>query len=47
MTASVQEACAGTEVTFALNGLDQEGSVLWNFGDGGFSQDVAPNAYIR
>jgi len=42
MTASVQEACAGTEVTFALNGLDQEGSVLWNFGDGGFSQEMAP-----
>lgn len=42
MTASVQEACAGTEVSFALNGLDQEGSVLWNFGDGGFSQEVAP-----
>lgn len=42
LTASVQEACAGTEVTFALNGLDQEGSVLWNFGDGGFSQEVAP-----
>ena len=42
MTSSVQEACAGTEVTFALNGLDQEGSVLWNFGDGGFSQEVAP-----
>lgn len=42
MTASVQEACAGTEVTFALSGLDQEGSVLWNFGDGGFSQEMAP-----
>lgn len=42
MSASVQEACAGTEVSFALNGLDQEGSVLWNFGDGGFSQEVAP-----
>ena len=42
MTASVQEACAGTEVSFALNGLDEEGSVLWNFGDGGFSQEVAP-----
>ena len=25
MTASVQEACAGTEVTFALSGLDKEG----------------------
>lgn len=43
MSASVQEACAGTEVHFALNGLDQEGSVLWNFGDGGFSQEVAPS----
>lgn len=42
MTASLQEACAGTEVTFALNGLDQKGSVLWNFGDGGFSQELAP-----
>ena len=42
MTAGVQEACAGTEVTFALSGLDQEGSVLWNFGDGGFSQEMAP-----
>ena len=42
MTASLQEACAGTEVTFALSGLDQEGSVLWNFGDGGFSQEMAP-----
>jgi len=39
---SVQEACAGTSVSFALNGLDREGSVLWNFGDGGFSQDIAP-----
>ena len=42
MSASVQEACAGTEVSFALNGLDQKGSVLWNFGDGGFSQEMAP-----
>lgn len=42
LTASVQEACAGTEVAFALKGLDQEGSVLWNFGDGGFSQELAP-----
>ena len=39
---SVQEACAGTSVSFALNGLERKGSVLWNFGDGGFSQDVAP-----
>ena len=39
---SVQEACAGTAVSFSLNGLDRKGSVLWNFGDGGFSQDLAP-----
>ena len=39
---SVQEACAGTSVSFALNGLNNQGSVLWNFGDGGFSQDLSP-----
>jgi hypothetical protein len=40
---SVQEACAGTEVSFALNGIDEAGSVLWNFGDGAFSQLNAPS----
>jgi hypothetical protein len=42
LDASVQEACAGTEVSFALRGLTDEGSVLWNFGDGSFSQEDAP-----
>lgn len=40
---SVQEACAGTEVSFELNGLELQGSVLWNFGDGGFSQEISPS----
>ena len=40
---SVQEACAGTEVSFALNGMDERASVLWNFGDGGFSQQESPS----
>lgn len=40
---SVQEACAGTEVAFALDGIDEAGSVLWNFGDGDFSQLNAPS----
>jgi hypothetical protein len=40
---SVQEACAGTEVSFALDGIDEAGSVLWNFGDGAFSQLNAPS----
>ena len=39
---SVQEACAGTEVEFALRGFTDQGSVLWNFGDGSFSQADAP-----
>lgn len=39
---SVQEACAGTEVEFALRGFTDQGSVLWNFGDGSFSQSDAP-----
>ncbi|MDB4694089.1 PKD domain-containing protein [Flavobacteriales bacterium] len=40
---SMQEACAGTEVSFALDGIDEAGSVLWNFGDGDFSQLSAPS----
>ncbi|MBV41915.1 MAG: hypothetical protein CL834_02665 [Crocinitomicaceae bacterium] len=39
---SVQEACAGTEVEFTLRGFTDQGSVLWNFGDGSFSQAEAP-----
>ena len=40
---SAQEACAGTEVSFALNGMNERASVLWNFGDGGFSQQESPS----
>ncbi|MDA0912525.1 MAG: PKD domain-containing protein [Bacteroidetes bacterium] len=43
INASVQEACAGTEVSFILDGADENTSVLWNFGDGGFSQETAPS----
>jgi hypothetical protein len=39
---SVQEACAGTEVEFTLRGFTDQGSVLWTFGDGSFSQAEAP-----
>jgi gliding motility-associated-like protein len=39
---SVQEACAGTEVSFSLEGEWAHGSILWNFGDGSFSNEVAP-----
>lgn len=42
LSSSVQEACAGTEVEFALRGMTDEGSVLWNFGDGAFSQEDSP-----
>ena len=42
ISSSVQEACAGTEVTFTLEGEWAKGSILWNFGDGTFSNDVAP-----
>lgn len=42
LKSSVQEACEGTEVTFSLGTNDLDGSVLWNFGDGHFSSDVAP-----
>ena len=42
LSSSVQEACAGTEVEFALRGITDEGSVLCNFGDGAFSQEDSP-----
>lgn len=41
--ASVREACEGVEVSFELSGLDRSMSFLWNFGDGHFSSDPAPN----
>jgi gliding motility-associated-like protein len=42
IASSVQEACAGTEVSFSLEGEWADGSILWNFGDGSFSNEVAP-----
>lgn len=42
ISSSVQEACAGTEVKFTLEGDWAKGSILWNFGDGSFSNDAAP-----
>jgi len=42
ISSSVKEACAGTEVTFSLEGEWAKGSILWNFGDGSFSNEVAP-----
>lgn len=42
LASSVQEACEGTEVSFTLGNGDFDGSVLWNFGDGNFSNDAQP-----
>lgn len=42
MLSSEQEACEGTEVAFALEGKMEQGSILWNFGDGAFSQESTP-----
>lgn len=42
LASSVQEACEGTEVSFTLGNGEFDGSVLWNFGDGNFSNDAEP-----
>jgi gliding motility-associated-like protein len=42
LASSVQEACEGTEVSFTLGKGDFDGSVLWNFGDGNFSNETRP-----
>lgn len=42
ISCSVKEACAGAEVRFSLEGDWAKGSILWNFGDGSFSNEVAP-----
>lgn len=42
LASSVQEACEGTEVSFTLGKGDFDGSVLWNFGDGNFSNESRP-----
>lgn len=47
MRSSVQEACAGTEVEFALADFVFNGSILWNFGDGSFSQDPSPSHFFE
>jgi len=43
LMSSVQEACEGTEVEFALGESMDSGSILWNFGDGSFSQESNPS----
>lgn len=43
LVSSVQEACEGTEVDFALEEFMDRGSILWNFGDGAFSQERTPS----
>ena len=43
LLSSVQEACEGTEVDFALEEFMDSGSILWNFGDGSFSQESTPS----
>lgn len=39
---SIRETCAGNEVEFALNNGPKDGSYLWNFGDGNFSNKSNP-----
>ena len=43
LMSSVKEACEGTEVDFALEEFMDRGSILWNFGDGSFSQERTPS----
>ncbi len=39
---SVRTACAGTEVNFTAKNSSKNGSYLWNFGDGSFSNQENP-----
>ena len=39
---SVRTACAGTEVNFTAKNSPKNGSYLWNFGDGSFSNQENP-----
>lgn len=39
---SVRTACAGTEVNFTAKNSPKNGSYLWNFGDGSFSNQKNP-----
>ena len=43
LVSSVKDACEGTEVDFALEEFMDSGSILWNFGDGAFSQERTPS----
>ena len=40
---STKQACVGVEVDFSLNGLDEEMILLWDFGDGSFSNEPFPS----
>jgi len=45
---SVREACSGTEIAFDLTTDNLDGSYLWNFGDGNFSNEKNPsNVYTK
>ncbi len=47
-TPSTKRACAGTEISFDVNTTDVNGSYLWNFGDGNFSNEEKPsNIYTK
>jgi len=39
---SVRQACAGTDVNFTAKNSPKNGSYLWNFGDGSFSNQENP-----
>lgn len=41
-TAAATEACSGNPITFKAEDLPENGIYLWNFGDGGFSNERAP-----
>lgn len=40
---SLTEGCPGTLIEFTAENVAEEGSYLWNFGDGSFSTKTAPN----
>ena len=40
--AAATEACSGNPITFKAEDLPENGIYLWNFGDGGFSNERAP-----
>jgi len=42
MSVSHQEACAGEFINFKAENIDEDQNFLWNFGNGDFSTDIAP-----